>query len=38
VELIYGKEDMVMKYKVVPDTPDEATALASGEFICRWWI
>jgi predicted O-methyltransferase YrrM len=32
VELIFDKEDMRMKYKVVPDTPDEATALASGEF------
>jgi hypothetical protein len=32
VELTYGTEDMLMKYKVVPDTPDEAAALASGEF------
>jgi SAM-dependent methyltransferase len=32
VELTQGKEDILMKYKAVPDTPDEATALASGEF------
>src|SRR5712691_3167428 len=32
VELTYGKEDILMKYKAVPDTPDEAPALASGEF------